>query len=132
MLECSAYYANMSSFQGYVVKALHADDVEETLPPSQPMVDAAEKQNVACAGNEGETQNAIVVSGLWFSPGKDATEIHFLAQGGSDTRSVHFGKIDEVGEMRGGGYQLWVPLNTDLACALAVGLASPTESCWRA
>ena len=34
----------MSSFEGYVVKALHADDVEETLPLSQPMVDAAEKR----------------------------------------------------------------------------------------
>ena len=63
MLECSAYYANMSGFQGYVVKALHADDVEETLPPRQPMVDAVEKQNVPCVSNEDSKQNAIVVSG---------------------------------------------------------------------
>ena len=114
----------MANFQ----KASHADDVEETLPLSQPMVDAAEKQNVAIAGTEAETQNAVVVSGLWFSPGKDAVDIYFLAQGGLETRSVHFGKIGEDAEMqsdlesiRGSGYQLWVPLDTDLACGLAVG-----------
>ena len=104
------------------MKALHADDVEETLPLSQPMVDAAEKQNVAIAGTAAETPNAIVVSGLWFSPGKDAEEIHFIAQGGLESRRVHFGKIEEGdGSKRGSGYQLWVPLDSDLSCGLAVG-----------
>ena len=104
------------------MKASHADDVEETLPPSQPMVDAAEKQNVAIAGTAAETPNAIVVSGLWFSPGKDAVEIHFVAQGGLETRSVHFGKIEEGdGSKRGVGYQLWIPLDTEMTCGLAVG-----------
>ena len=112
----------MSSLEGYGVKASHADDVEETLPFSQPMVDAAEKQNVAIAGTEAATQNAIVIKGLWFSPGKDAVDIYFLAQGGLETRSVHFGKIEEGdGSKRGSGYQLWVPLDSDLACGLAVG-----------
>ena len=69
------------------------------------MVDAAEKQNVAIAGTEAATQNAIVIKGLWFSPGKDAVDIYFLSQGGLETRSVHFGKIEEGDEELGGAFK---------------------------
>ena len=97
--------------EDYGVKPSHGIDVEETLPFCQGMDDAA----------AAETSNPIVVSGLWLSPGKDLEEIHFLAQRDSEIRSVYFGKIEEGVGIRGKGYQLWLPLETELMCGLAVG-----------
>ena len=99
---------------GYAAKTSRLDDVEETLPSFDPMVDAAEKQNIARA--------VLEVSGYWFNPGKDTVEMHFISQGGSEIRSVHFGKVKEgEGSNRGSGYQLWVSLDSEPVCALAVG-----------
>ena len=108
--------------EGYAAKTPRLDDVEETLPSFDPMVDAAEKQNIAMAGTAVETPNALEVSGYWFNPGKDTVEMHFISQGGSEIRSVHFGKVKEgEGSNRGSGYQLWVSLDSEPVCALAVG-----------